>query len=778
MYKKKKGMLLWQGAAVLFSYVCIWLLTMGTLAMFLDVFADKSVIAVAKKDVSLAEDVFGNWKGIQTGLRFLANNVLKKWSEYYGVWIPALAVGNYGPAEIVSALTFLALVFFLWETFCVLGFQRKLPAILPGLLIFVLDLLVGYVPEDTSMIVYAAGCFGILPLCRKKHGRTGKRRRGQIEIYQGVCGACLMAVLLLGLGVTKLVAGEHTSLARELHPDVKNWQRNLETKITVPDFGGLWQLESGAVTNRTPAYEGKVVMELSVTEMPTGTVYLRGYVGDTYRTGTWVNTVKDDFAKETAKWPKDIRTGAGMDVLNMAYRTGKYLAAATVSYRISYLDIDNHYAYLPYFVDLDSVNSKDDKSSNGNTASGVSVEAEAMVLRHGEASLTVEGVGAFPVERVMDMELSTSEKLLELWNGSDMPELSEMVGLSEQATLSEWYTPYTEKYYTVPRNLRQIKELGGKLTTELKTLYERAGKAENSIAWRISGAELVKRELSGRAQYTLALPRLPFGKDVVEYFLFDSGRGFCQHYAAAGVLLLREMGIPARYVTGYAVFRDAFRWEKTGAYVADVKDEDAHAWVEIYLDGLGWFPVEMTEAQSDPPEQNVVSEFSEIQQDWEKYVQNLKEEEQETTQNAEDTQDDEAKEAMENGEEILAGLLLAVGPGVLAVWWVRHLAFRAEQRLYTQKNYRKTVRRISERIYRILRRKGVLGTGSMDDKAFRETLQTKLKELPEEERNAYFNVLERAAFDCEEIGKEDMQICMHVYKKVKKLTAIKRPNSN
>lgn len=53
------------------------------------------------------------------------------------------------------------------------------------------------------------------------------------------------------------------------------------------------------------------------------------------------------------------------------------------------------------------------------------------------------------------------------------------------------------------------------------------------------------------------------------------------------------MGVPARYVTGYAVDTDAIKPYK-GVYSGKVLDSDAHAWVEIYVNNIGWIPVEMT----------------------------------------------------------------------------------------------------------------------------------------------------------------------------------------
>lgn len=105
---------------------------------------------------------------------------------------------------------------------------------------------------------------------------------------------------------------------------------------------------------------------------------------------------------------------------------------------------------------------------------------------------------------------------------------------------------------------------------------------------RIAAAQAIADMLELTTEYDLQVPITPEGEDFVAYFLTESHRGYCVHYASAAVLLLRMNGIPARYVSGYT------------AEVADgkalVPDSAAHAWVEIYLVGRGWYPVEVTPA--------------------------------------------------------------------------------------------------------------------------------------------------------------------------------------
>ena len=79
--------------------------------------------------------------------------------------------------------------------------------------------------------------------------------------------------------------------------------------------------------------------------------------------------------------------------------------------------------------------------------------------------------------------------------------------------------------------------------------------------------------LQSNTAYTLTPGRAPVNEDVVEYFLFEGKRGYCVHYAAAATLMYRLYGIPARYVSGYAVPPSAFRQTAEGSWRAEATDE-------------------------------------------------------------------------------------------------------------------------------------------------------------------------------------------------------------
>lgn len=89
--------------------------------------------------------------------------------------------------------------------------------------------------------------------------------------------------------------------------------------------------------------------------------------------------------------------------------------------------------------------------------------------------------------------------------------------------------------------------------------------------------------------YTLKPPLL--GPDPVDEFLFDTRRGFCEHYTAAFVALMRAAGVPARIVNGY----QGGEINAAGNYLI-VRQSDAHAWAEIWVAGSGWVRVDPTSA--------------------------------------------------------------------------------------------------------------------------------------------------------------------------------------
>lgn len=104
----------------------------------------------------------------------------------------------------------------------------------------------------------------------------------------------------------------------------------------------------------------------------------------------------------------------------------------------------------------------------------------------------------------------------------------------------------------------------------------------------------VKDFVSHSASYSLNTQKVPDGRDVAEWFLNDAETGYCMHFANAAAVMLRALGVPARYVTGYC------------ANVVDgkatVTSDNAHAWVEYFDERIGWIPLDATSSDFEVPQ--------------------------------------------------------------------------------------------------------------------------------------------------------------------------------
>ncbi len=130
--------------------------------------------------------------------------------------------------------------------------------------------------------------------------------------------------------------------------------------------------------------------------------------------------------------------------------------------------------------------------------------------------------------------------------------------------------------------------------------------------------------------YELMPGKVDKEKDPIEYFVNESRKGYCMYYAATATALFRAYGIPARYAEGYIITSEDYKAStmlSNGAelykdhlalnmlkdkhvYEMTIKDSNAHAWTEIYIDGIGWIPVEVTSNTLDGNVINQESDFN------------------------------------------------------------------------------------------------------------------------------------------------------------------------
>jgi transglutaminase-like putative cysteine protease len=131
-----------------------------------------------------------------------------------------------------------------------------------------------------------------------------------------------------------------------------------------------------------------------------------------------------------------------------------------------------------------------------------------------------------------------------------------------------------DTYLQLPRLDPRIKQLAEQVTARATNPYDKA--------------ESIELYLKAKYTYTLDLRGDP-GNDPLAYFLFDRRAGHCEYFASAMAIMLREIGIPSRYATGFlpGEFNDV-----GGDYI--IRASDAHAWVEAFFPGYGWITFDPT----------------------------------------------------------------------------------------------------------------------------------------------------------------------------------------
>ena len=173
--------------------------------------------------------------------------------------------------------------------------------------------------------------------------------------------------------------------------------------------------------------------------------------------------------------------------------------------------------------------------------------------------------------------------------------LSSVTVLELRESGSEYPEWVSERYLQIPETTTErTRTLAEQITRGLENPYDKAVAVTN---W-----------LRSNIQYTEVINPPPTDRDVLDWFLFDYRKGFCNYYATAEVILLRLAGVPARWAVGYAqgesqaVPGGKARDEESAFGVPDralyiVREIDAHSWPEIYFAGVGWIEFEPTVSQ-------------------------------------------------------------------------------------------------------------------------------------------------------------------------------------
>lgn len=183
-----------------------------------------------------------------------------------------------------------------------------------------------------------------------------------------------------------------------------------------------------------------------------------------------------------------------------------------------------------------------------------------------------------------DKTYSTALRAVRGGQASAKYTVTSYVSVADKAALRRASTTYPDyirqKYLQLPSTLPQrVRDLAHKAASDQGDPYTKA--------------EVIESYLRTTYRYAPTVRAPPPGRDPVDFFLFDLKEDFCEYFASAMVVMLRELGVPARIVEGYST---GTLDPSTGKFV--VKELDAHAWVEVYFPLYGWIEFEPTPSQA------------------------------------------------------------------------------------------------------------------------------------------------------------------------------------
>ncbi len=554
------------------------------------------------------------WAFIQNGFYALENAIIAKASVYYGLNPVRFVVYENETRSttflfllIAQVITFIVSVEVYQHymrsiyLFCILLFYGTLLAlgVVPPAfwLLFTIAIYLSMKTMDHIPNGLKSGLF--------KHGKvrqeisTNGKQRIRIQSALAILTFFIIAYLIVWLVIPQETYDEKIDFT-DRKIEIQKQMREFSIAEFVEDVKKEWNevnpfqsnkrkqsvgLDSGRLGDvGTVSYTGEIALTVTL-DQKASYLYLKGFAGAKYKTDEWANVSEqeeqeyqdildtygvDRFHGETLLWE-------WMNMVEEANMESKDTLLGELGLNkeevfVTYQNANDKFLYAPYV-------------NNYSLFSTLNTVADQYVLPL-----------KLPKENYMFMDTYVA------FNGSDLNELLLKVyetnlesklpndyNYQEFLAFEKAYRNYVHKVYTrLPeKGLERLRQV---------SFDTGSGGLEDKVWLILQVIEYIHEN----TEYSLSPGIAPNGVDFAEYFLFDVKKGYCSHYATAATLLLRNYGIPARYVEGYVITTQDIETgnQQDDTSVVDVRDYNAHAWVEVYFDSVGWIPIEVTDGYS------------------------------------------------------------------------------------------------------------------------------------------------------------------------------------
>lgn len=633
-----------------------------------------------------------------------------------------------------------------------------------------------------------------------------KEARRVANMLAAFCAGCGAVVVLLAFFVVRPAVNAPLSVVSDVTAPVKSSGLQFLYRFLPQVSGGRLNLSlegvGGGVSDGVlgdvdgTAYDEVESLKVTVSEKPTEILYLKGYVGADYTQNRWSMGDADSLTDAALNWKTDgdsllyiqnipflrmmyVNSRMGGDVasgdaaldgagaVDGSDAVGGEEAVSSRTISVERLNANTAYTYVPYQAYLNDYYDilGGDCSVQGQTAQDDRYE-------YFESSAYID-----TMKKWMDVDASGSD------GGDSAGALGSYNHQNMLDELEASYESYVNTHYTdVPESQKRIEKLCKKKKKEWDKKLE--GNLSDTQKQDLSYEKIddvknfVVRTLWERCEFSKSASKISDDEDYIERFMFEKKKGDSTAFASAAVVMFRSCGIPARYVVGYAAPANLFSGQADGSYMAVLQDDNAHAWVEIYMPDCGWTPVETT-----PGFAGTIANLDMPEADTEDTESIADKKDKDADRDGENTADTEADMKRIRQLKFLlgtvCGILLVIIAVILRVWYVKRRTLALDKRL----SQGDRVRIIFRSFYELLERDGRLAANagacvedaSMDTTRpeFVDAVLAAYPELIRSDFERFMSLVLMANYGPDKLDTEDCEFAVVMYKRLKKLVARK-----
>ena len=560
---------------------------------------------------------FAFYMYINSGFQAFLNEVISRYETFFGLVSGRVAEEQIADRNItVSAmLIFVGGIFSIFFNITISGYM-DLPmtfivSFLPLQVAFYIDIvppriyLVMLLSVYISVAILGRSGRYTLPYKYKKDIPFGrKRKKNRDEHFYHASGIGMLKMMGLSVIISTLVmllvGGIFNTdfSTKKLSNSVKDTTDKYVKTVVVNGVtslfnrydavGGLSKGQLGGIRSVNPDYQTDLIVEyVPVTK---DDVYLKAYTGVIYEHNRFYNKFNNSSPLIDAD---SIITADDYVVENKDNDT------LYSKIHIENVNADSTYNYEPYIPIISTTSGSPAKTGISPYRTNYYVNTNilsSLTLSDNQKENTYETI-------YMPLIGNAKYRMIDTYNDNSSN------NVSAQSRLDYYKTLYTSYPSSLTQTLSNV-------CNEANLTSEEIDSMDTNVR-TILIANNLKSYFENNFTYTMTPGATPYDSDVIEHFLDKNRKGFCAHFASSATLLLRYMGIPARYCEGYLlpsgsakaenkISDDINGWVNNGTYVqadsvsdtgiyrVELSDANAHAWTEIYLEDYGWIPYEMT----------------------------------------------------------------------------------------------------------------------------------------------------------------------------------------